>query len=51
MTRWNKKDLTGRLIKKMAQEKGADQWEVIEVSCDFTFRKTIVERILEIRRT
>lgn len=30
MTRWNKKDLTGRLIKKMAQEKGADQWEVIE---------------------
>jgi len=26
----NKKDLTGRLIKKMAQEKGADQWEVIE---------------------
>jgi len=30
MTRWSKKDLTGRLIKKMAQEKGADQWEVIE---------------------
>lgn len=30
MTRWSKKDLTGRLIKKMAQEKGADQWEIIE---------------------
>ena len=30
MTRWSKKDLTGRLIKKMAQDKGADQWEVIE---------------------
>ena len=30
MTRWNKKDLTGRLIKKMAQDEGADQWEVIE---------------------
>jgi len=30
MTRWNKKDLTGRLIKKMAQDPGADQWEVIE---------------------
>ena len=30
MTRWNKKDLTGRLIKKMAQNEGADQWEVIE---------------------
>mgnify|MGYP003664529260 FL=1 len=30
MTRWSKKDLTGRLIKKMAQDQGADQWEVIE---------------------
>jgi len=30
MTRWNKKDLTGRLVKKMAQDPGADQWEVIE---------------------
>jgi len=30
MTRWNKKDLTGRLIKKMAQDPGADQWELIE---------------------
>jgi len=30
MTRWNKKDLTGRLIKKMTQNEGADQWEVIE---------------------
>ena len=30
MTRWSKKDLTGRLIKKMAQDQGADQWQVIE---------------------
>jgi len=30
MTRWNKKDLTGRLMKKMSQNEGADQWEVIE---------------------
>ena len=30
MTRWSKKDLTGRLIKRMAQEKEADQWELIE---------------------
>jgi len=30
MTRWSKKDLTGRLIKKMAQDKNADQWEIIE---------------------
>ena len=30
MTRWSKKDLTGRLVKKMAQEQGADQWKVIE---------------------
>ena len=30
MTRWNKKDLTGRLLKKMAQDPGADQWKLIE---------------------
>ena len=30
MTRWSKKDLTGRLIKKMTQDKNADQWQVIE---------------------
>jgi predicted phage terminase large subunit-like protein len=30
MTRWNKKDLTGRLLKKMAQDPGADQWTLIE---------------------
>jgi len=30
MTRWSKRDLTGRLIKRMAQEKEADQWELIE---------------------
>ena len=31
MTRWSKKDLTGRLIKKMAQDSEADQWHLIEV--------------------
>ena len=30
MTRWSKKDVTGKLIKKMAQEKGGDEWELIE---------------------
>jgi len=30
MTRWSKKDLTGRLIKKMAQDAEADQWHLIE---------------------
>ena len=30
MTRWSKKDLTGRLIKKMAQDSEADQWQLIE---------------------
>jgi len=30
MTRWNKKDLTGRLTRKMAQDEGSDQWEIIE---------------------
>ena len=30
MTRWSKKDLTGKLIKKMMQDKNADQWELIE---------------------
>ena len=30
MTRWSKKDLTGRLIRKMAQDQGADQLKVIE---------------------
>ena len=30
MTRWSKKDLTGRLIKKMTQDEGSDQWKLIE---------------------
>jgi predicted phage terminase large subunit-like protein len=30
MTRWSKKDVTGKLIKRMTQEKGGDEWEVIE---------------------
>jgi predicted phage terminase large subunit-like protein len=30
MTRWSKKDLTGKLIKRMTQEKGGDEWELIE---------------------
>ena len=35
MTRWNKKDLTGRLTKKMAQDEGADQWKIIGISMQF----------------
>ena len=30
MTRWSKKDLTGKLMKRMMQEKGGDEWELIE---------------------
>ena len=30
MTRWGKKDLTGRLIANQAGDKMADQWEVVE---------------------
>jgi predicted phage terminase large subunit-like protein len=29
-TRWNKMDLTGRVLKKAAARKGVDEWEVIE---------------------
>jgi len=31
MTRWSKKDLTGRVVKKMMESEGADQWEIIEL--------------------
>ena len=31
MTRWNKADLTGKIIKKSIEEKGVDEWEVIEL--------------------
>jgi len=30
MTRWSKKDLTGKLTRKMSQTEAADQWELIE---------------------
>ena len=30
MTRWNKRDLTGRLVDNMARNPDGDQWEVIE---------------------
>jgi hypothetical protein len=30
MTRWSKKDLTGRVVKKMMESDAADQWEIIE---------------------
>lgn len=30
MTRWSKRDLTGRLIKLMTENPEADQWEVVE---------------------
>lgn len=31
MTRWSEKDLTGQLIKKMANNPKSDQWEVVEL--------------------
>lgn len=31
MTRWNKRDLTGRLIEQMQKGLGGDEWEVIEL--------------------
>jgi predicted phage terminase large subunit-like protein len=31
MTRWSLRDLTGQLLKKQLEEKGADQWELIEL--------------------
>jgi predicted phage terminase large subunit-like protein len=31
MTRWSEKDLTGQLIRSQAREKGADQWEIVEL--------------------
>ncbi len=30
MTRWNEKDLTGQLVRSMARDPLADQWEVVE---------------------
>ena len=34
-TRWSEKDLTGQLIKKMAQDPLADQWEIVELPAIF----------------
>lgn len=31
MTRWSIRDLTGQLLKKMGNEPGADQWEIVEL--------------------
>ncbi len=31
MTRWNKKDLTGRLVDNMMKNDGGDEWEVIQL--------------------
>jgi len=31
MTRWSKKDLTGRVVKKMMESDETDQWEIIEL--------------------
>lgn len=31
MTRWHKRDLTGRLLKSSIETRGGDQWEVIEL--------------------
>jgi dihydrofolate reductase len=30
MTRWAEKDLTGQLVRQMARDPKADQWEVVE---------------------
>ena len=30
MTRWSEKDLTGQLVRQMARDENADQWEVVE---------------------
>jgi predicted phage terminase large subunit-like protein len=30
MTRWHMRDLTGRLVRRMTEKSGLDQWEVIE---------------------
>lgn len=30
-TRWNKKDITGRLVDNMVKNEGGDQWEVIQL--------------------
>ena len=30
MTRWHKRDITGRIVKRMTSEKGVDDWEIIE---------------------
>ena len=30
MTRWSEKDLTGQLMRQMARDENADQWEVVE---------------------
>ena len=34
-TRWSEKDLTGQLIRKMAQDPMADQWEIVELPAIF----------------
>lgn len=31
MTRWNKRDLTGRLLEKMIQSPDGDEWEIVEL--------------------
>ena len=38
MTRWGKKDLTGRLIAAQGSDVMADQWEVGGISCNSTVR-------------
>jgi len=35
MTRWHMRDLTGKLVKRMASNPMADQWEVIELPATF----------------
>ena len=43
MTRWSKRDLTGRVTKKMMEDKEADQWEIIELPAVLPSGKSLWE--------
>ena len=43
MTRWSKRDLTGRVVKKMMEDQDADQWEIIELPAILPSGKSLWE--------
>ena len=43
MTRWSKRDLTGRVVKRMMEDKEADQWEIIELPAVLPSGKSLWE--------